>query len=424
MGALTLASLAAAARLARPCSKRPAMETEMAARTLPYQVTVRREVTHIRTSAFGLLRASRGRWSGNGREVSPMKRLMISSLVSLALFAATTAMQRSPSMEPVIRTAANSSIVASSDCATVQPPRWRNGEGKNRLHYSCPSHARHWCRWSERSMAMHLKLGWAACPGIAIHFSQGFGRTHPLSMRSVFLTALPGRPKQSSSVARDPLRLTCGLLQSQNPEASVCRIEIAAAGQAYQLLRMRFVACETAAILQRHRALMPALGARGSIRRKLRGDNFARNHPSSPSPPARPFTVHIKRETSEACCLILMAGCVVKSSRRSWQERTLGSNFKSVLMQDGRANKRLACSEIRRVFGWRHRVELPLYRCSSCSGFSVAALCGHHAGRGLWATSVRQGPAWPLPALGVVCTAMCLGSQSDQRPLPSSILLW
>jgi hypothetical protein len=51
-----------------------------------------------------------------------MKRLMISSLVSLALFAATTAMQRSPSIEPRIRTAANSAI-ASSDCATPQPMR-------------------------------------------------------------------------------------------------------------------------------------------------------------------------------------------------------------------------------------------------------------------------------------------------------------
>jgi hypothetical protein len=45
---------------------------------------------------------------------------MISSLVSLALFVATTAMQRSPSMEPPIRTAANASMV-SSDCAMAQP---------------------------------------------------------------------------------------------------------------------------------------------------------------------------------------------------------------------------------------------------------------------------------------------------------------
>ena len=51
-----------------------------------------------------------------------MKRLIISSLVSLALFAAATAMQRSPSIEPSVRTAANSPI-ASSDCATSQPAR-------------------------------------------------------------------------------------------------------------------------------------------------------------------------------------------------------------------------------------------------------------------------------------------------------------
>ena len=69
---------------------------------------------------------------------------------------------------------------------------------------------------------------------------------------------------------------------------------------------MRLIACETAAILQRHRPLMPAVSACISIWRKLRGDNFARNHPSSPSPPASPFTGHIKRETSEVCCLIVI----------------------------------------------------------------------------------------------------------------------
>jgi hypothetical protein len=51
-----------------------------------------------------------------------MKRLMISSLVSLVLFAATTAMQRSPSMEPSVLTA-GSSLMASSDCAVAQPAR-------------------------------------------------------------------------------------------------------------------------------------------------------------------------------------------------------------------------------------------------------------------------------------------------------------
>ena len=51
-----------------------------------------------------------------------MKRLMISSLVSLALFAATSAMQRSPSIEPPTRTAANSAM-APSECATPQPVR-------------------------------------------------------------------------------------------------------------------------------------------------------------------------------------------------------------------------------------------------------------------------------------------------------------
>src|ERR1700738_2733904 len=92
----------------------------------------------------------------------------------------------------------------------------------------------------------------------------------------------------------------------QNPEVSVCRIEIAAAGQAYQLCRVRVVACKTAAILERHRALTPAVGARIPIWRKLRSDNFARNHHSSPSSPARPFTGHMKCETSEACCLIMI----------------------------------------------------------------------------------------------------------------------
>jgi hypothetical protein len=51
-----------------------------------------------------------------------MKRLMISSLVSFALFAAATAMQRSPSIEAPTRTAANSAI-ASSECATPEPVR-------------------------------------------------------------------------------------------------------------------------------------------------------------------------------------------------------------------------------------------------------------------------------------------------------------
>jgi hypothetical protein len=48
-----------------------------------------------------------------------MKRLMISALVSVALFIATTAMQRSPSVEPLTSVAANSSS-APSDCAAAQ----------------------------------------------------------------------------------------------------------------------------------------------------------------------------------------------------------------------------------------------------------------------------------------------------------------
>jgi hypothetical protein len=38
-----------------------------------------------------------------------------------------------------------------------------------------------------------------------------------------------------------------------------------------------------------------------------------------------------------------------------------------------------------------------IHRCCICSGFSVAALHEQHVGSGLWATSVRQGPTWPLP---------------------------
>jgi hypothetical protein len=49
-----------------------------------------------------------------------MKRLMISALVSVAFFAAATAMQRSPSVEPFTSVAANSTS-APSDCPEAQP---------------------------------------------------------------------------------------------------------------------------------------------------------------------------------------------------------------------------------------------------------------------------------------------------------------
>jgi hypothetical protein len=37
-------------------------------------------------------------------------------------------------------------------------------------------------------------------------------------------------------------------------------------------------------------------------------------------------------------------------------------------------------------------------RCCTCSGSSVAAAYEQRAGSGLWASSVRHGPTWPLPA--------------------------
>jgi hypothetical protein len=37
-------------------------------------------------------------------------------------------------------------------------------------------------------------------------------------------------------------------------------------------------------------------------------------------------------------------------------------------------------------------------RCCTCSGSSVAAPREQRAGSGLWASSVRHGPIWPLPA--------------------------
>ena len=48
-----------------------------------------------------------------------MKRLMISALVSVALFIAMTAMQRSPSVEPLTSVAVSQR--AASDCAPSQP---------------------------------------------------------------------------------------------------------------------------------------------------------------------------------------------------------------------------------------------------------------------------------------------------------------
>jgi len=51
-----------------------------------------------------------------------MKRLMISALVSFVFFAAATAMQRSPAIEPFTSVAANS-LSGSSDCAAAQPMR-------------------------------------------------------------------------------------------------------------------------------------------------------------------------------------------------------------------------------------------------------------------------------------------------------------
>lgn len=81
-----------------------------------HQVHVRGDASHIGGSAFELNQLPQG----FGREVRPMKRLMISALVSVALFAATTAMQRSPSVEPFTSVAANSSS-APSDCAAAQP---------------------------------------------------------------------------------------------------------------------------------------------------------------------------------------------------------------------------------------------------------------------------------------------------------------
>lgn len=51
-----------------------------------------------------------------------MKRVMISALVSFVFFAAATAMQRSPSIEPFTSVAANSSS-APSECAAAQRAR-------------------------------------------------------------------------------------------------------------------------------------------------------------------------------------------------------------------------------------------------------------------------------------------------------------
>jgi hypothetical protein len=47
-----------------------------------------------------------------------------------------------------------------------------------------------------------------------------------------------------------------------------------------------------------------------------------------------------------------------------------------------------------------------IHRCCICSGFSVAALHEQHVGSGLWATSVRQGPTWPLPTR-IACWIAC-----------------
>lgn len=83
---------------------------------------VRGDAAHIRAPAFGLIKYRGGFYDRTGRETPPMKRLMISALVSFVFFAAATAMQRSPAVEPFTSVAANSSS-GPSDCAAAQPMR-------------------------------------------------------------------------------------------------------------------------------------------------------------------------------------------------------------------------------------------------------------------------------------------------------------
>lgn len=77
--------------------------------------------------------------------------------------------------------------------------------------------------------------------------------------------ALPTRkPKQSIGLASSPPSLSpC---RESSPGVFVSDVEITTANQSYQLLRMQFVAANAAIVLQRHRALMAAIGACISVR--------------------------------------------------------------------------------------------------------------------------------------------------------------
>jgi hypothetical protein len=76
-----------------------------------HQVSVRREAVHIRAPRFELIKMVQPFLRiGTERGGLPMKRQMISALVTIALVAAATAMQRSPSAELSARTVAMPSL--------------------------------------------------------------------------------------------------------------------------------------------------------------------------------------------------------------------------------------------------------------------------------------------------------------------------